>query len=468
MPEHDDFYTLAHIDEQVDALWQVRGTPTRDQRLAADLRDILANEQEDVRSLHTVLQKLRQETGDQPSQTIVSISEQYPTQGRLIYMHNNAPLRPTRQMKPIVRVLSTLAAVLVMAVLIGSLLLILHASQRPASQLPTAHSGEQTPTPIVNQGEVVYHSNLDAESIAWSPDSQRIAEANLEQDGTWQVRSWDALTGQHVVTYPLHKTLLPPPLRVTWSPDGKSLAVADSFGKVYLFDAQSGKLIHTFVPSTEANIPVKVAWSVDNKDLIEITDDKTLVWNALTGSFVRQIAGGDGDISPQGNLLAIHPCEETILHCPEIDIWDTSTWQIVKRYPNADVWQYYWSPDGQQLVMVDSSNRYSVRIIDALTGQIVSQFTSPQKRQLSEVIWSPDGNRLMEIYVTQSSSSFSTNVITIVNAATGTPLYTFPSDGKNETVSASWSPDGKYIACSQDILDARTNTTQSELVIWIA
>src|SRR5581483_9860912 len=134
MPEHDDFYMPAHIDEQVDALRQARGMPARDLRLAADLHDILTNEQDDARSLDTVLQRFLREIDAQPGQDITSSTAWPSPQGRPIIMQNSASSRHARHIKPAVRVLAAFAAALLVAALVVSMSAILRAAQQSAKQ----------------------------------------------------------------------------------------------------------------------------------------------------------------------------------------------------------------------------------------------------------------------------------------------------------------------------------------------
>ncbi len=490
MSKHEDFYTPEQVDEQVDALLQARGMPLRDQRLASDVRSMLAHMDEDASSLQRVLHKLVvHDPAAQQSEKIIPIPDLLPPQqGKF----GSTPKRRTSitRMKPILRVLSTLAAVLVVAALVGSMLLVLSAS-RQQSRTHVTHAN----TPVASatssdEGQVISRFKVDYSTAAvWSPDGSRLAAATnyltqlgLPQPIPVRVQSWDARTGQHVLNYPLSsKELLI--LNVAWSPDGTKLAVAGAWN-IYIFDASTTQLLRIFpapviglngngasplsakratrsmalLSSTSAlSVPnfsfTNVSWSPDGKELSAGFNGPQVVvyvWDANTGAVHKMLTGfgpltQNGQItkvgwSPRGSLLAIQRDDPNNHLNTETQLWDTTTWQLVKEFANTT--EMDWSPDGTRLALVDARENHGkdIRLVDVQTGHTVKQFAEVSSGEIDgEVHWSPDGTRL-----TLEGGDASPISISIWSATSGTLLYSFPDEFS--TGNAAWSPDSKYLS----------------------
>ena len=505
MPEHNDFYTPAHIDEQVDALLQARDMPERDQRLADDLRAMLEYEHENARSLHTVLQKLLEDTSEQPTKKIIPISEKQ-SQGRPVVMPQSPHPTKKRQAHSMLRVWSTLAAVLVIAVLFGSMLLILNAVHQPKGGSSNAnHSNPTTiPTPTLPEGQVIYTSGKVSITmpIAWSPDGKRVATA---LDHT-TVESWDVHTGKNVVTYPVALNSTAPGAlttnyvtNVAWSPDGSKLLVAESH-TIYLFNAITAQLIRTFQPATSmavhtpatspltltrgtgqqrpfsATLPLSgtdifgnAVWSPNGRYIAAMYDTGGWystqgvidIWDVASGTPVTTLSsftsnGVSVSWSSQENRLAALGYDNTV---PTVKIWNTDSWMITNQYPQTTAFD--WSPTGTQMALIGTDKTGqgagSVSIVDIASGKTVRQFTDPQAIGAQAIHWSPDGSRL----------ALENGKITIWSATNGALLYTFPQKGAYE---ATWSPDSKYIGCgqTQSTINGKKREYSMLILIWVA
>ncbi|GCE29617.1 hypothetical protein KDA_51010 [Dictyobacter alpinus] len=138
----------------------------------------------------------------------------------------------------------------------------------------------------LHTGQISYTYNGPATvgSVAWSPDSRRIATGFGDGKDITQV--WDALTGRNVVTHN-GGTLS------VWSPDGKYIAMEymdpngkEANGQVQVWQVTTGKTIYTYEHSQ--GIIFTLDWSPNSKYIVSAGmngDDKktaeVLVWRAI-------------------------------------------------------------------------------------------------------------------------------------------------------------------------------------------
>ena len=80
---------------------------------------------------------------------------------------------------------------------------------------------------------------------------------------------------------------------VALSPDGKTLAVGGYFGRVFLIDLPSGRMVHFLVG--HANNVLGLDFSPDGRYLATASADKTArIWDVATGQTVRTLIGHTG------------------------------------------------------------------------------------------------------------------------------------------------------------------------------
>ena len=497
-------FTPEQVEQQIDVLARFPNAwsdPSSDARLISELYQVYTDDASIASSAWQRLAAHANAVSPRPAAEHSTVQARPPMDARASWQKGPQQIQPTQKRPPhrLQRLLGVCAALVVIVALVAGMAIVLNTIHRQPGPSSPASTATKTPTPVVDEGKVVYHSgNIPSPThIAWSPDGQRIAEASptTMQGGPWQLKTWDALTGQQVQIYPIHNLFLYGAdafTSVAWSPGGRSLAVVDDTGRVDIFDAQSGKLIHTFSPAltlnTGSTLPLlassgveksplislfpqsggpisstpEINWSPDGTYMAESVPGKILIWNATSGSLVTHMADNYPlDLrafwQPHGNLLAVIACPDTTC-VPDLSshtiaasavIWDSTTWHQVKQYPGVSTLD--WSPDGRQLALV-GQDRNSVHIVEALTGQTVKQFVGAQS---TAIHWSPDGSRLAE--------ESPTGTITIWSIRDGKLLYTFPRYASE----ASWSPDGKYIACIQEVKTS-SGDASPEIAIWIA
>jgi Tol biopolymer transport system component len=133
------------------------------------------------------------------------------------------------------------------------------------------------------------------EDLAISPDSQTLA--TLENSGTRdEVYLWSLAANRiyAILTSPGGS----PVLSVTFSPDGKMIALGGLNGKTSLWDTSTRKLLATFTdPDSSGVLPT--AFSPDGEMLA--TGDlngKTYLWNLRTRALVAVLANPGGTLAP--------------------------------------------------------------------------------------------------------------------------------------------------------------------------
>ena len=113
-------------------------------------------------------------------------------------------------------------------------------------------------------------------------------------------------SGKELLTFTEHTDVV---WRVAFNPDGKRLASASGDSTVKVWDAQTGKVIHSLpaLPKTKNRQNFSVAFSPDGKRLAsEFGDKKVKVWDAQTGEALLSLEGSfeRGAFSPDGKRLA--------------------------------------------------------------------------------------------------------------------------------------------------------------------
>ena len=119
-----------------------------------------------------------------------------------------------------------------------------------------------------------------ATSLAWSPDSTKLAASN--DDGLCEL--FDAATGNTLVSRRVHTTSVP---CLEWSPDGRRLASGAVGREVRVWDADTGEELLVLGPH---DAPIhSVRWSPDGRRLAAASTDGVIrIWDATPGFQVPQ------------------------------------------------------------------------------------------------------------------------------------------------------------------------------------
>ena len=125
-------------------------------------------------------------------------------------------------------------------------------------------------------------------------------------------------------------------------------------------------------------------------------DDTLKVWDARTGSVVREFKVGHAAprFSPDGRRLAA--CTDREVLCWDVDSWQAGPSHARDLQPGEDVNFYVstpaFSPDGALLAVAQSSTQ--VMLLRASDLSPVAALESPDPRMIGEMCFSPDGGQL--------------------------------------------------------------------------
>jgi WD40 repeat protein/tRNA A-37 threonylcarbamoyl transferase component Bud32 len=269
-----------------------------------------------------------------------------------------------------------------------------------------------------------------ATSVAWSRDGRRLASSS--QDTT--IKLWDTETGQEVLTLRGHKDLVG---RVVFDSRGRRLASCSEDGTVRVWDATAPD------ESSDPRIQTArghmgrvygVAFHPRGHVFASVgTDNSLRVWDAKTCLELFSLPGHtaavlDVAFGPDGQVASAS-ADQTV------KFWNLETRQAftIKGFQGT-VRSLALSSDGRRLVTGDTSGTVQVR--DASTGQEVWTKTDVATF-IHRVAYSPAGTYVAAGCVDGTAQLW--------NAATGDPAGTFRHSGRLHSVT--FSPDSRLLAC---------------------
>ena len=252
--------------------------------------------------------------------------------------------------------------------------------------------------------------------IAYSPDGKTIACASSDRS----VYLWDAETaklinkigGERITR---ETTRISAENQRIWglaySPDARMLATGGSNGSVYLWDAETAKPINNITKRNEHPVTVTtVRFSPDGKMLVSESSDGTV--------FLWRIP-----------FMSLQPSFNEYAADTQIHLLDGP---ILKRYP---IWCVAYSPDGSRLAAASVHRGYGIWVYDAQTAEEIAHLPVPTD-QIRSIGYSPDGKTL--------AGGSKDGKIFLWDAKTGRLLNVLT--GPDRIRSIGYSPDGKTLA----------------------
>lgn len=300
--------------------------------------------------------------------------------------------------------------------------------------------------PLIHSGHSSHSSNRTpsfrsspACSVAWSPDSRRIASTS---DGKVQIWNTDG-SGQSF-TYTGHAS---PVLAVAWSPDGRQIASASDDGSVHVWNSAGGgpSFIYSeytaFVNngslfSSRSPFVQALEWSPESKRIVSIFSDETiLIWHA--GSYwrlpfaYRHHTGVISSVawSPDGTRI-LSASYDGALH-----IWNAESGEQISIYKNQTVavLSVAWSPDSTRFAAAFRDGKVLVGNADGSGKAFIYQ---GHQNTVLAIAWSPDGARI--------ASASQDGTVQVWNIDGSGQPFTYTRHG-DVVSSVAWSPDGRRI-----------------------
>lgn len=300
-------------------------------------------------------------------------------------------------------------------------------------------------------------------SLAVAPDRRALATVGGETEDK-SIHLWDAATGKAIGCLRGHQRGV---VSVAYAPDGKTLASANPFEPIRLWDVAAGKVLRQF---GEPHGGMALAFSPDGKTLASAClSGAVRLWDVATGKVVRSLRGYQGWVnglafSPDGKALALAGADAETLH-----LWEVASGRDLRPQcgHRGHVHAVAFAPDGGLLASAGGDRQgqdTAIRVWEPATGREL-RLLEGHADTVHCLAFAPDGTRSGGSSVLLASGGEREDFVRLWDAGSGTCVRQLrPTRGKGEEapsdrrVSAvAFSRDGTLLAAGLD---------EGLLVVW--
>lgn len=186
---------------------------------------------------------------------------------------------------------------------------------------------------------------------------------------------------------------------VMFSEDGQLVLAGAESGALYLWSANDGRLVRTFIGLR--SVATGAVISKDSLSVVASSEDWTVRrWDVATGNEVMVYTGHRAGvlsvaISPDNQIIASGGTDRQVI------LWNAASGEVQQRLIGhaAGVWGVAFSSDGA--LLVSGSADRTVRVWDVSTGREIRRFTGHTQRVWA-VAFIPDGSAVVSVSADQT------------------------------------------------------------------